>query len=239
MKFLRKLLLIFFDFIDVFFHQKKIEKFIKKKEIKLDTFIDVGAFKGKYTDLILKINKNCKVILIEPQTKYYDLLKRKYEGNSQIEILKIGLSNEKKILKLKINRHEITSTFSEFNLENKYLNYKAILFDSNLKNMTKNVETVEVLPIDEIFKKKNLGNIDLVKIDTEGHEYEVLSGAKEYLKMINYILIEFHIDKIYKNYNSNKIHSFLEENDFVLKKKFNFPFTTWEDRLYKNSKLEN
>ena len=46
MKFLRKLLLIFFDIIDVFFHQKKIEKFIKKNKIKLDTFIDVGAFKG-------------------------------------------------------------------------------------------------------------------------------------------------------------------------------------------------
>ena len=74
--------------------------------------------------------------------------------------------------------------------------------------MTKNVETVEVLSLDEIFEKKNLGNIDLVKIDTEGHEYEVLSGTKEYLKKINYILIEFHIDEIYKNYNSNKIHSF-------------------------------
>ena len=187
----------------------------------------------------LKIKKNCKVILIEPQTKYHALLKKKYEGNNQIEILKIGLSNEKKILKLKINRHEITSTFSEFNLENKYLNYKAILFDSNLKNMTKNVETVEVLSLDEIFEKKNLGNIDLVKIDTEGHEYEVLSGTKEYLKKINYILIEFHIDEIYKNYNSNKIHSFLEENGFFIKKKFNFPFTTWEDRLYKNSKIED
>ena len=105
--------------------------------------------------------------------------------------------------------------------------------------MTKNVETVEVLSLDEIFEKKNLGNIDLVKIDTEGHEYEVLSGTKEYLKKINYILIEFHIDEIYKNYNSNKIHSFLEENGFFIKKKFNFPFTTWEDRLYKNSKIED
>ena len=73
MKFLRKLLLVFFDLIDEFFHQKRIEKFIRKNKIKLDTCIDVGAFKGKYTDLIFKIQKNCKIILIEPQTKYYSL----------------------------------------------------------------------------------------------------------------------------------------------------------------------
>ena len=239
MKYLKKLLLLIFDLIDEFYHQKRIQKFLNTEKIKLENFIDVGAFRGKYTDLILKMQKNCNILMIEPQNKYYLMLKEKYKNNDRVEIMKIGVSDKEALLKLKINRHEITSTFSEFNLENKYLNYKAILFDSNLKNMTKNVETVEVLSLDEIFEKKNLGNIDLVKIDTEGHEYEVLSGTKEYLKKINYILIEFHIDEIYKNYNSNKIHSFLEENDFVLKKKFNFPFTTWEDRLYKNSKLEN
>jgi len=55
------------------------------------------------------------------------------------------------------------------------------------------------------------------------------------------ILVEFHIDKIYENYNSGKIHNFLLENGFTLQKKFSFPFpfTTWEDRLYKNSKFLN
>ena len=53
------------------------------------------------------------------------------------------------------------------------------------------------------------------------------------------ILVEFHIDKIYENYNPGKIHNFLLENGFTLQKKFSFPFTTWEDRLYKNSKFLN
>jgi len=239
MKLLRNLLLHFFDLIDEFYHQKRIEKFIKKNKIKIKTFIDVGAFEGKYTDLILKIQEKCKVIMIEPQSKYYSLLKEKYKNNNLIKIMKIGISDKKTLLKLKINKHEITSTFSQFNDTNKYLNYKAILFNSNLKNMTTNSENIEVFPLSSILQKNNLDSIDLIKIDTEGHEYEVLYGMSDYIKKINYILVEFHIDKIYENYNSDKIHNFLLENDFTLQKKFSFPFTTWEDRLYKNSKFLN
>ena len=39
-------------------------------------------------------------------------------------------------LNLKVNKHEITSTFSQFNKANKYLNLKAILFSSKLESMT-------------------------------------------------------------------------------------------------------
>ena len=105
--------------------------------------------------------------------------------------------------------------------------------------MTTNSENIEVFPLSLILQKNNLDSIDLIKIDTEGHEYEVLYGMGDYIKKINYILVEFHIDKIYENYNSGKIHNFLLENGFTLKKKFSFPFTTWEDRLYKNSKFLN
>ena len=134
MKLLRNLLLHFFDLIDEFYHQKRIEKFIKKNKIKIKTFIDVGAFEGKYTDLILKIQEKCKVIMIEPQSKYYSLLKEKYKNNNLIKIMKIGISDKETLLKLKINKHEITSTFSKFNdtnninywLEQWYLFYKQI-----------------------------------------------------------------------------------------------------------------
>jgi len=237
MKFLRKLLLIIFDLIDELYHQKRIEKFIKKNNLTLNTFIDVGASKGKYSDLILKMEKNCKIIMIEPQAKYFNFLKNKFINNNRVEILKMALSNKKTRLTLKINKHEITSTFSKFNTANRYLNLKAVLFSSKLENMTKNEEEIEVFPLDEIFKKRNIQHVDLIKIDTEGHEYEVLVGVSNNIQKIDYILLEFHNDNIYENYSSKKIHNFLNENNFKLLKKFNFPFTTWEDRLYKNFKL--
>ena len=159
------------------------------------------------------------------------------EGNI---LINTGLGVEAPVHKYcfdQVNKHEITSTFSKFNETNRYLNLKAILFSSKLENMTKSEEKIETLSLDDIFKKKNIQNIDLIKIDTEGHEYEVLIGARDSIKKIDCILVEFHNDNIYENYNSEKIHNFLIENNFTLLKRFNFPFTTWEDRLYKNSKL--
>ena len=78
--------------------------------------------------------------------------------------------------------------------------------------------------------------VDLIKIDTEGHEAEVLEGANKMLqKKIKYILIEFHFSKIYKNYNISKIEQILKKNNFKIIKKFKFPLLTFEDRIYKKS----
>ena len=52
--------------------------------------------------------------MIEPQRKYYELLKDKYQNDRRVEIFNIGISDKKANLNLKINKHEITSTFSNF-----------------------------------------------------------------------------------------------------------------------------
>ena len=56
-------------------------------------------------------------------------------------------------------------------------------------------------------------------------------SSSEISKVKN-ILIEFHNDEIFHNYNPDKVHQYLIKNNFVLLKKFKFPFTTWEDRFY-------
>ena len=84
----------------------------------------------------------------------------------------------------------------------------------------------------------NIKKIDLAKIDTEGHEYEVLQGIQKNIKKIRYILIEFRSDKIYLSYNPKKIHNYLIKNDFVLENTYKFPFTTWEDRFYSNKRFK-
>ena len=90
------------------------------------------------------------------------------------------------------------------------------------------------MTLSDYFKVNDLRSIDLLKIDTEGHEAEVLKGANRMLKKnIRYILLEFHFSKIYQNYNRIKIENILEKNNFKLVKKFKFPFLTFEDRIYK------
>ncbi len=85
-------------------------------------------------------------------------------------------------------------------------------------------------------KSKKIKIIDLLKIDTEGHELQVLEGAKNTISNVKSLLIEFHNDEIYLSYDPYKIHKFLLSKNFQLIKKIKFPFTTWEDRFYINKK---
>ena len=82
----------------------------------------------------------------------------------------------------------------------------------------------------------NLEHVDLLKIDTEGHEFQVIKGIKDKIKKIRFILVEFHNDEIYISYNPKELHNYLQTNNFKLINSFKFPFTTWEDRLYMNLK---
>ena len=48
MMLLRKIAIIFFDIIDKYYHQKRIIKFIRKNNINLKYFFDIGSHMGTY-----------------------------------------------------------------------------------------------------------------------------------------------------------------------------------------------
>ena len=122
--------------------------------------------------------------------------------------------------------------------KNKYLNLKAKLFGGSINQMITKKYNIKAINLKKLAKKEKIDYVDLIKIDTEGHEFQVLQGAGDFLKKsVKYIIVEFHNSNIFINYDPIKIEKYLKKNNFVLKKSFNFPFTTWEDRIYYNKKL--
>ena len=233
MKIILKSSIYFFDIIDKFIHQKSIINFFKKREVRINNFIDVGSHKGLYTDLFLQNYKIKKVIMFEPQIEIFNFLKKKYLKDKRIKIYNRAVSNKNSSQSLKLNHHDLTTTLSVFNDDSFYLRLKAMLF--GVKKMTYKTIKIKTIKLDQIFNKKETRQIDLLKIDTEGHEFEVLQGLNKKIKNVKWILIEFHHDRIYLKYNPKKIHNYLLENNFVLESRFKFPFTTWEDRIYLNN----
>ena len=239
MKLLKNIAITFFNIIDQYYHQKKIIKFIRKNNINLKYFLDIGSHMGTYSDLILKDFSNCKILMFEPQINIFKKIKTKYKNKKNIKIYNCAISNRSASKEIYINKHDLTSSLSTLDLKNnKYLQLKAKLFGSTPHGMILKKIKVKTQKLCEIIKLNNIKKIDLVKIDTEGHEYKVLKGIQGNIKNIRYILIEFHNDKIYLSYNHKKIHSYLIKNNFVLKDVYKFPFTTWEDRFYFNNKFK-
>ena len=237
MKIIKIIAIFFFDILDIFIHQKRIIKLIKKQNINITTFIDVGAHKGVYTDLFLKNFKIKKAYLFEPQKNIFKFIKNKYKNNNFVNTYNLCVSSNNKLKNFYINNHDLTSSLTKFNEKNNYLKKKSILFGGSIKKMIKKTYKIKTIKLSNFLNKKKINKIDLIKVDTEGHEYEVLKGLEKKIKKINLVLIEFHNDKIYEDYENKKIHNYLINTGFKLKKKIKFPFTEWEDRIYKNSKL--
>ena len=129
----------------------------------------------------------------------------------------------------------MTSSLTQIDKKNNYLKLKAKLFGGSINDLIQNKYMVNSCKLSEIIKKNNIKKVDLLKIDTEGHELQVLRGAGAFLKeKVNFMLIEIHNSNIFLNYDAKKIHNYLKKNNFILKKRYKFPFTTWEDRIYQN-----
>ena len=124
----------------------------------------------------------------------------------------------------------MTSTLSEFNNNSFFFKFKSILLRE--KNSVINKYTIQTKSLDEFFIGKKISKEILLKIDTEGFEYNVLVGSSKFIKNFKYILIEKQFTNMYKNSNFQDCESFLKKKNFKLIKKFIFPTFHFEDRLY-------
>jgi FkbM family methyltransferase len=237
MNLLKSIAILFFDILDQFIHQKRILNNLKKNNIDIKLFFDVGSHRGLYTDLIIKNFNVKKAYMFEPQINIFKYIKKKYKKNKKIKIFNNAISNKEKMQNFFINKHDLTSSLTELNDKNIYLKIKSKLFGGDISKMILKTYKVKTIGLKNLIQKNKIKKIDLLKIDTEGHELEVLKGLENKIKIIQIILIEFHKDNIYIKYNSNNIHTYLLKNKFFLKKKIKFPFAEWEDRIYINEKI--
>ena len=223
LKFIFKIL---YYIVDDLIHQRKIISFLKNKKVK--KVIDIGAHKGEFLKALNKIESVEKVYSLEPQKKIYKELLKKIDTKKN-KAYNLAISNKEGQKKLLINKLRMTSSFSKINKKSKYYRIKKFIIGSQ-----KIFESVKVKKLDTFVKMIKIKNkIDLLKIDTEGHELEVLKSGIKTLSKVKFILIEFRLNDMYLNYSSIKIHNFLKQNKFKLLKKFKFPFITMEDRIYK------
>ena len=89
------------------------------------------------------------------------------------------------------------------------------------------------LIFEEYLTKNNINHIDLLKIDTEGYEYEVLRGLKENISKVSIIIFEHHYDNmIIKNYTFRDINHLLIKSDFQRVFKCKMPFRKSFEYIY-------
>ena len=239
MKNITILVLGFFDF----FYKLKLLKFLKK--IILNDFnlvLDIGAHKGESINFFLNNFKINKIISFEASPVNFDNLKNKEvrlkkkfsKSIIQLENMALGSSIESK--KLKQFDESSSSTLSQINENSKYFKKKFAWV--NLFNKKKKIYSeiqIDINTLDNYIEVNRIDLIDLIKIDTEGFEFEILQGTTRNFKRVKLILFEHHYDDmIKKNYNFSHINQLLSQNNFFRIHKAKMPFRKTFEYIYMN-----
>ena len=138
-------------------------------------FVDIGANLGKYAIIQGKKLKAGKVIAIEPEPRTFDIIKKNIE-----------LNNLKNVIPLKIAISDAKGTVDFWlGAEGDGTAHSLI----EIKNRSQKI-SVETDTLDNVLKKLKIKKVDLIKVDVEGAEPKVFTGAKDMLKKHPKIIFE-------------------------------------------------
>lgn len=164
-----------------------LESLLPKLNIK--TVIDVGANDGGHALLLKKHLPKTKIYACEPHPETFLKLKENTK-DEDVKIFNLGFLNKETKGKLwdfaedaKLKHTQPTSTLASL--------HRDVIED--LYGQKSQYYNVQLTTIDKFAKKHKIDNIDFLKIDTEGSEYQVLRGAANMLSRnkIGIILFEF------------------------------------------------
>lgn len=97
-------------------------------------------------------------------------------------------------------------------------------------------QSIKIINLSNFICENKINNIDVLKIDTEGYEFNILKGLEEKdLNNIKYIFFEHHYDlMLNKGYSFSDIDKLLKTNQFIKVKKFRMKFRKSFEYIYHN-----
>lgn len=162
---------------------------------------DVGGYKGEFaSEILCKYNAN--IYVFEPVKLFFETIRYKFIKNSKVKAFNFGLAGNDANLRISLSD----------NSSSVYLN-------------TENTETIELKSIVEFIKINNIKEVDLIKINIEGGEYELLESLIDndcvcFFKNIQVQFHDFLIDnakeRMYEiQKNLSKTHKLTYQYEFV------------------------
>tara|TARA_B100000902_G_scaffold59643_1_gene66776 strand:- start:59575 stop:60312 length:738 start_codon:yes stop_codon:yes gene_type:complete len=154
--------------------------------LQIKNIAHVGVNNGNEVEIYKKISSNSQIFLIEPQKKIYKYLASKFSTDKNVHVINIALGN-------KVGTKNL-------NLSDTHNGSASLLVPTLHKDLHPEVsfkgsEKVKIEKLDNL----NLKKVNFLNIDVQGYELEVLHGATESLKNIDYLIIEISQKQLYAN----------------------------------------
>jgi len=184
------------------------ENLVVKTFIKADDIvIDAGAHVGGWTKSVLKAtNNHCTIYAFEPVPQSFKALEKMKKGqNNNVFCFNVALGKEDDVLEMNyfFQRGSDCSTLFE----------RPVLGDLPVQKIQ-----VPVTYLDKVASENGIKNINFLKIDTEGCEYDVLMGAKKLIENNMIDVIQFEYGGTYADSHITlfQVYNFLRSYNYLI-----------------------
>lgn len=190
-----------------------IDRVIRPEEV--FTFIDVGANTGQTIDFAVRKFKNTEVFSFEPTPDLFNNLLTKYRYNKKVHLFSLAFSDRDGLHSFYTSDFSATNSILKPNV-NKYLELEHKLSDVLVKSKEININATR---FDNWYvNNMNCRIIEIMKIDTQGFDFNVIAGGIISIsKYVKIIIVELQFQKFYLNaVPFYKIFEILYKHNFTL-----------------------
>lgn len=182
--------------------------FLKKANTQANgkLIIDIGAFDGKSALFLSSCFGGNEILAIEANDRMFKVLKKAVEKNTKITPLNYAITSVNGPIDFYVTKNLVSSSINESNAD------QSIQLGNELQVERK--EVVKGIRLDDLITPQE---ILLIKIDTQGHEMDVLNGSINTLKRTASVIVEMGNHEYYRKGSKYfEVDNFLRSLNFVL-----------------------
>ncbi len=159
------------------------------RDNQIETFFDVGANYGQYSEMIKRKNNDVSIYSFEAHPKTFEHLKKTSSLYQKFNVYNYAIGNpEIGDQKIKLYDYDGEDGSQHASV------HKEVFLDIYQAKTIKE-HYVDLISLSDFCAKNKIGKISFLKIDTEGNELDVLKGAKDLINnsKIDFIHFEFNV----------------------------------------------
>ena len=221
-------------------NKKKISNyFLEENKGKIQTLIDVGAHHGESIKFFKKNFSIDQIYAFEPNIDNFKILKEKVKDVKNVKFFNTAVGNKKGLINFTNHYDSESSTVVKINQKSNYFRKKNFYlnFFNEKKNRIKNTQ-VKIDSLENLINIDEFNFIDLIKIDTEGYDFNVIKGLGNLISKVRFIYFEHHFhDMLLKDYKFNDVDTFLKSKNFKKVFKTKMFFRKTFEYIYKNNSV--
>ena len=171
--------------------------------------IDGGANRGSFSDALLQLHRPERLVLVEAIPELAEALRSRYAGRSGISVVSAALSDRNGTASFEINRSDASSSLLPIDPRNSHW------FSRDLR-VERTVE-VPTISLPALMDGQGLPTVDLLKLDLQGAEKLVLTGAEAVLDRVQVVYTEVFFEQLYAGaWLFGEMNQFLADHRFKL-----------------------